>query len=107
MRWAKDPNVRYGGIFLITIGAFPGGPGFLAWAANNAAGPAIRSVSTAYVVTLGTAGGIVATWYVGLLIAIEFSRDTDFYAGRTLSKMRQNTQLDIPSTWLARSVSCF
>ncbi|KAH7394133.1 major facilitator superfamily domain-containing protein [Phaeosphaeria sp. MPI-PUGE-AT-0046c] len=62
MRWATDPNVRYGGIFLITIGAFPGGPGFLAWAANNAAGPAVRSVSTAYVVTLGTAGGILATW---------------------------------------------
>ena len=68
-RWttgATDPNVRYGGIFLITIGAFPGGPGFLAWAANNAAGPAVRSVSTAYVVTLGTAGGILATWYVKL-----------------------------------------
>lgn len=62
MRWATDPSTRYGGIFLITIGAFPGGPGFLAWAANNAAGPAVRSVSTAYVVTLGTAGGIVATW---------------------------------------------
>ncbi|KAH8727205.1 major facilitator superfamily domain-containing protein [Phaeosphaeriaceae sp. PMI808] len=62
MRWSKDPDVRYGGIFLITIGAFPGGPGFLAWAANNAAGPAVRSVSTAYVVTLGTAGGILATW---------------------------------------------
>ncbi|EFQ88088.1 hypothetical protein PTT_16160 [Pyrenophora teres f. teres 0-1] len=62
MRWATDPNVKYGGIFLITIGAFPGGPGFLAWSANNAAGPAIRSVSTAYVVTLGTAGGILATW---------------------------------------------
>ncbi|KAF2849347.1 MFS general substrate transporter [Plenodomus tracheiphilus IPT5] len=62
MRWAKDPDVRYGGIFLITIGAFPGGPGFLAWAANNAGGPSVRSVSTAYVVTLGTAGGIVATW---------------------------------------------
>lgn len=62
MRWATDPDVRYGGIFLITLGAFPGGPGFLAWAANNAAGPAVRSVSTAYVVTLGTAGGILATW---------------------------------------------
>ncbi|KAH7085586.1 major facilitator superfamily domain-containing protein [Paraphoma chrysanthemicola] len=62
MRWATNPDVRYGGIFLITIGAFPGGPGFLSWAANNAAGPAIRSVSTAYVVTLGTAGGILATW---------------------------------------------
>jgi adenylosuccinate synthase len=62
MRWSRDPDVRYGGIFLLTIGAFPGGPGFLAWAANNAAGPAVRSVSTAYVVTLGTAGGILATW---------------------------------------------
>lgn len=62
MRWATNPDVRYGGIFLITLGAFPGGPGFLAWAANNAAGPAVRSVSTAYVVTLGTAGGILATW---------------------------------------------
>ncbi|KAF1843819.1 uncharacterized protein K460DRAFT_378875 [Cucurbitaria berberidis CBS 394.84] len=62
MRWASNPDVRYGGIFLITLGAFPGGPGFLAWSANNAAGPAVRSVSTAYVVTLGTAGGILATW---------------------------------------------
>ncbi|KAI8939612.1 hypothetical protein NX059_003373 [Plenodomus lindquistii] len=62
LRWATDPDVRYGGIFLITIGAFPGGPGFLAWSANNAGGPSVRSVSTAYVVTLGTAGGIVATW---------------------------------------------
>ncbi|CAN9192511.1 unnamed protein product [Alternaria alternata] len=62
MRWATDPDVRYGGVFLITIGAFPGGPGFLAWAANNAAGRAVRSVSAAYVVTLGTAGGILATW---------------------------------------------
>jgi adenylosuccinate synthase len=61
-RWATDPNTKYAGIFLITIGAFPGGPGFLAWAANNSAGPAVRSVSTAYVVTLGTAGGILATW---------------------------------------------
>jgi adenylosuccinate synthase len=62
MRWSTDPNVRCAGIFLITIGAFPGGPEFLAWAANNAAGPAVHSVSTAYVVTLRTAGGILVTW---------------------------------------------
>jgi sugar phosphate permease len=62
LRWATDPNVRYGGIFLITIGAFPGGPGFLAWATNNAGNPSVRAVSTAYVVTLGTAGGILSTW---------------------------------------------
>ena len=62
LRWVTDPNVRYGGIFLITIGAFPGGPGFLAWATNNAGNPSVRAVSTAYVVTLGTAGGILSTW---------------------------------------------
>ncbi|KAJ4339874.1 hypothetical protein N0V95_007653 [Ascochyta clinopodiicola] len=62
LRWVTDPNVRYGGIFLITIGAFPGGPGFLTWATNNAGNPSVRAVSTAYVVTLGTAGGILSTW---------------------------------------------
>ena len=66
LRWATDPNVRYGGVFLITLGAFPGGPGFLSWALNNASGPAIRAVSGAYVVTLGTAGGVLATWYVSI-----------------------------------------
>ena len=64
MRWGTDPNLRYGGVFLITLGAFPGGPGFLAWGMNNASGPSIRAVSSAYIVTLGTAGGILATWYV-------------------------------------------
>jgi hypothetical protein len=64
LRWSHDPNVRYAGVFLITLGAFPGGPGFLAWSMNNASGPAIRAVSGAYVVTLGTAGGVLATWYV-------------------------------------------
>ncbi|KAF2011632.1 MFS general substrate transporter [Aaosphaeria arxii CBS 175.79] len=62
MRWATNPNIRYMGVFFITLGAFPGGPGFLSWAMNNASGPAVRAVSSAYVVTLGTAGGIVATW---------------------------------------------
>lgn len=61
-RWATDANVRYAGIFLITLGAFPGGPGFLSWGMNNAAGPAVRAVSSAYIVTLGTAGGVLATW---------------------------------------------
>ncbi|KAF2266156.1 MFS general substrate transporter [Lojkania enalia] len=62
LRWATDPNIRYMGVFFITLGAFPGGPGFLSWGMNNAAGPAVRAVSSAYIVTLGTAGGIVATW---------------------------------------------
>ncbi|KAL6164256.1 hypothetical protein ACJQWK_09924 [Exserohilum turcicum] len=60
--WSAHPSVRYGGVFLITAGAFPGGPGFLAWAANNSGGPAFRAITMAWVVTLGTAGGILATW---------------------------------------------
>ncbi len=35
LRWVSDPNVRYGAVFLVTIGAFPGGPGFLSWAMNS------------------------------------------------------------------------
>ncbi|KAF2714077.1 MFS general substrate transporter [Pleomassaria siparia CBS 279.74] len=62
LRWATDPNIRYMGVFFITLGAFPGGPGFLSWGMNNAAGPAVRAVSSAYIVTLGTAGGVLATW---------------------------------------------
>ncbi|KAG8162506.1 hypothetical protein KVR01_008271 [Diaporthe batatas] len=62
LRWETNPNIRYMGVFFVTVGAFPGGPGFLAWAINNAAGPAVRAVTSAYVVTVGTIGGIVATW---------------------------------------------
>lgn len=35
MRFVSSPNARYGGIFLITVGAFPGGPGFLSWGINS------------------------------------------------------------------------
>ncbi|KAF2198905.1 MFS general substrate transporter [Delitschia confertaspora ATCC 74209] len=62
LRWVMQPNVRYFGVFLITIGAFPGGPGFLSWGVNNSAGPAVRAVSSALIVTIGTAGGVLATW---------------------------------------------
>lgn len=62
LRWQTDPNVRYGAVYLCAIGAFPGGPGFLSWGLNNAAGPAVRAVSGGWIVTLGTLGGILATW---------------------------------------------
>ncbi|KAL0471107.1 major facilitator superfamily domain-containing protein [Neurospora intermedia] len=62
LRWVSQPNVRYMAVFFVTVGAFPGGPGFLSWAINNSAGPAVRAVTSGYVVTLGTIGGIVATW---------------------------------------------
>ncbi|KAK3343441.1 major facilitator superfamily domain-containing protein [Lasiosphaeria hispida] len=62
LRWVEQPNIRYMGVFFVTIGAFPGGPGFLSWALNNSAGPSVRAVTSGYVVMLGTMGGIVATW---------------------------------------------
>ncbi|KAK3293767.1 major facilitator superfamily domain-containing protein [Chaetomium fimeti] len=62
LRWVEEPNIRYMAIYFVTVGAFPGGPGFLAWAINNSGSPSVRAVSSGYVVTLGTIGGIVATW---------------------------------------------
>ncbi|PKS12288.1 hypothetical protein jhhlp_001588 [Lomentospora prolificans] len=63
LRWYTDKaGVRYMAIFFITVGAFPGGPAFLSWAINNTSGPAVRAVSSAWVVTLGTIGGILAAW---------------------------------------------
>lgn len=35
LRWETNPNVRYMAVFFVTMGAFPGGPGFLAWAINS------------------------------------------------------------------------
>lgn len=35
LRWETDPDIRYMAVFFVTIGAFPGGPGFLAWALNS------------------------------------------------------------------------
>jgi hypothetical protein len=85
LRWVETPNIRYMALYFVTVGAFPGGPGFLAWAMNSkfqgdlsawwwllnqwltfflfsdSAGPAVRAVTSGYVVTIGTIGGIVAT----------------------------------------------
>ncbi len=61
LRWVETPNIRYMALYFVTVGAFPGGPGWLSWAMNNSAGPSVRAVTSAYVVTLGTIGGIVAT----------------------------------------------
>lgn len=62
LRWNTDPNTRYGAVYLAALGAFPGGPGFLSWGLNNAAGPAVRAVSGGWIVTIGTLGGILAVW---------------------------------------------
>ncbi|OTA99641.1 hypothetical protein M426DRAFT_67387 [Hypoxylon sp. CI-4A] len=62
LRWGHGNGLRYGAVYLCAVGAFPGGPGFLSWGMNNAAGPAVRAVSGGWVVTLGTMGGILAVW---------------------------------------------
>lgn len=62
LRWSTDANIRYMGVYFCAVGAFPGGPGFLSWGINNAAGPPVRAVSSGYIVSLGTIGGVVATW---------------------------------------------
>lgn len=62
LRWNSDENIRYMAVYFCAVGAFPGGPGFLSWGLNNSAGPAVRAVSSGWIVTLGTLGGIVATW---------------------------------------------
>lgn len=62
LRWNTNENIRYMAVYFCAVGAFPGGPGFLSWGLNNSAGPAVRAVSSGYIVTLGTIGGIVATW---------------------------------------------
>jgi MFS family permease len=35
LRWHTDANIRYMAVFFVTVGAFPGGPGFLSWALNS------------------------------------------------------------------------
>lgn len=37
LRWHTDPNIRYMAIYFVTVGAFPGGPAFLAWGMNSKA----------------------------------------------------------------------
>ncbi|KAK4245083.1 major facilitator superfamily domain-containing protein [Corynascus novoguineensis] len=79
LRWVSTPEIRYMALYFVTVGAFPGGPGFLAWGINNSAGPSVRAVSSGYIVTLGTIGGIVATW--------TYKKDDapEYYTGHTIN----------------------
>jgi len=58
----KSVGIKYFAIFLVACGAFPGGPGFLSWALNNSGSPAVGAVTSAYVVSVGTVGAVIATW---------------------------------------------
>jgi sugar phosphate permease len=61
LRTVDDPNLKYMAVFFSAAGAFPGGPGFLSWGLNNAAGPAVRAVTGGYIVSIGSFGAILAT----------------------------------------------
>ena len=79
------PAIKYMAVFFGAVGCFPLGPIFLSWGINSepypsfppcpppahharltrytdAAGPTIRAVSSAYIVSVGTLGAIIATW---------------------------------------------
>jgi hypothetical protein len=62
LRTSDDPNIKYMAVFFSAAGAFPGGPGFLSWGLNNAAGPAVRAVTGGYIVSIGSFGAILATY---------------------------------------------
>ncbi|KAI1283631.1 MFS general substrate transporter [Xylaria sp. FL0933] len=62
LRWGTGSKLKYAAVYLCAVGAFPGGPGFLSWGINNAGNPSLRAVSSAYIVSIGTLGGILAVW---------------------------------------------
>lgn len=35
LRWNTNANIRYMAVYFITVGAFPGGPGFMSWGINS------------------------------------------------------------------------
>jgi MFS family permease len=57
-----DANVKYAGVYIACIGIFFIGTTVLAWALNNTAGNSVRAVSSAFVVTMGNFGSLVAVW---------------------------------------------
>jgi hypothetical protein len=56
------PAVRYFATFLCLTGAFTASPMLVAWTVDNTAGPNVRAISSAYVVSIANLGGILASW---------------------------------------------
>jgi hypothetical protein len=54
--------VKYFALFLVTMGAFTGSPVFISWTVDNSAGPTVRAIASGFAVSLGSTGGLVATW---------------------------------------------
>ncbi|KAK1985843.1 major facilitator superfamily transporter [Colletotrichum cereale] len=84
LRFETKASIRYMAVYFVTAGAFPGGPGFLSWAMNNAAGPSVRAVTSGYVVSIGTIGGIVATW------TYTYKDAPKYFTGHTINLVGQS-----------------
>ncbi|GAA5868588.1 hypothetical protein JCM8547_003196 [Rhodosporidiobolus lusitaniae] len=56
------PNARYGGVFLNILGAFPGGPFWMAWGIGCAATDLERATASGLIPGFGQLGAIIATW---------------------------------------------
>jgi hypothetical protein len=35
LRTSRDSHAKYGAVFLVALGTFPNGPGFIAWGINS------------------------------------------------------------------------
>ncbi|KAK2787353.1 hypothetical protein FQN52_007257 [Onygenales sp. PD_12] len=55
-------SVRYGALFLITMGAYSAMPVIVCWFAMNLGGHKRRSIGTAWQIAFGNIGGIIATY---------------------------------------------
>ncbi|KAJ9627538.1 hypothetical protein H2204_009577 [Knufia peltigerae] len=53
---------KYAAVFVAAMGVFAAGPASVSWGVNNAAGASVRSVTSAYIISLGNCGSVVATW---------------------------------------------
>ena len=55
-------HVQYAAVCLVTMGAFSGGPIIVCWYVMNLQGHKDRSIGTAWMISFGNTGGIVATF---------------------------------------------
>ncbi|KAK2801690.1 hypothetical protein FQN50_007603 [Emmonsiellopsis sp. PD_5] len=57
-----NTSVRYGALFLVTMGAYSAMPVIVCWFAMNLGGHKRRSIGTAWQIAFGNIGGIIATY---------------------------------------------
>lgn len=58
----ENTGPKYIALFLGASGAFTGSPIFVGWLVENTAGPMVKAIASGFQVSLGTIGGLAATW---------------------------------------------